>query len=46
MLFSQSTRYSNETTLYKGEFADDVVILACLREAACAAVKVYVKVAS
>ena len=31
---------------YKGEFVDDVVLLAGSREAACAAVKVYVEVAS
>ena len=32
-------------TLVKDEFANDVVLLACTREAACAAVMVYVEVA-
>ena len=46
LLFWRSTSHSNETMLYKGEFADDVVFLARSREAACAAVKVHVEVAS
>ena len=32
--------------MYKGEFANDVVLLAWSREAACAAIKVYVEVAT
>jgi len=32
--------------LQKGEFADDVVLLGLSRDAACAAVRVYVEVAS
>ena len=46
LLFRRSTRYANRTLMYKGEFADDVVLLARSREAACAAIKAYVEVAS
>jgi len=47
LLFGQSTRHSSEVSLYKGEFADDVVLLVCSREAACfAAIREYVEVAS
>ena len=40
------TGNASETLLYKGEFADDVVLFACLREAACAAIEAYIEVAS
>ena len=46
LLFWRSTSNAQETMLYKGEFADDVVLLARPREAACAAIKGYVDVAS
>ena len=46
LLFWRSIRNAQETMLYKGEFADDVVLLAQSREAACAAIKGYVEVAS
>ena len=46
LLFWRSTRYANRTMMYKGEFADDVVLLAWLTEAACAAIKGYVEVTS
>ena len=47
LLFWRSTRNAQETMLYKGEFADDVVLLARSREAACTtAINAYVEVAS
>ena len=46
LLFRRSTRYANRTLMYKGEFTDDVVLLAWSREAACTAIKAYVEVAS
>jgi len=45
LLFRRSTKHSSGTMLYKGEFADDVVLLARSRDAACVAVKAYVEVA-
>ena len=45
-LFRSSTRNAREVLLQKGEFADDVVLLACSRVAACAAIRVYVEVAN
>ena len=44
-LFRRLTRNANEVLLQKGEFFDDVVLLARSRDAACAAIRVYVKVA-
>ena len=43
-LFRMSTRNASETLLYKGEFADDVVLFASSREAACAAIEAYIEV--
>ena len=45
-LFRRSTRNASETLLYKGEFADDVVLFACSREAACASIRAYIEVVS
>ena len=45
-LFRKSTRNAREALLQKGEFADDVVLLACSRAAAYAAIRIYVEVAS
>ena len=45
-LFHRSIRNASETLLYKGEFADDVVLFACSREAACAAIEAYIEVDS
>jgi len=45
-LFRRSTRNADEVLLKKGEFADDVVLLARSRDAACAAIRSYVEVAS
>ena len=45
-LFRRSTRNASEALLYKGEFADDVVLFACSRDAACAAIGAYIEVAS
>ena len=45
-LFRRSTRNAGETLLYKGEFADEVVLFACSREAVCAAIEAYIEVAS
>ena len=45
-LFRRSTRNASKTLLYKGEFADDVVLFACSRKAACAAIEAYIEVAS
>ena len=44
LLFWRSTRYANETILYKGEFTGDVASLsfAQSREATCAVIKAYV----
>ena len=46
LLFWRSTKYANRTMMYKGEFADDLVLLAWLTEGACAAIKGYVEVTS
>ena len=46
LLFRGSTRNAQETMLYKGEFAYNVVLLAWSREAACTAINAYVEVAS
>ena len=40
-LFLRSTRNSGETLLYKGEYADDVVLFTCSREAVCAAIGIH-----
>ena len=45
-MFHRSTRNAGETLLYKGKFADDVVLFTCSREAACAATEAYIEVAS
>ena len=45
-LFRRSLRNASGTLLYKGEFADDVVLFACSREAACTAIEAYIEVAS
>ena len=45
-LFHRSTRNASETLLYKGDLADDVVLFACSRKAACAAIEAYIEVAS
>ena len=39
-LFHRSTRNASETLLYKGEFADDVVLFVCSREAACVVIEI------
>ena len=44
-LFRRSTRKASEACLLKGEFADDVVLMACSRDAAAAALRAYVDVA-
>ena len=43
-LFRRSTRYASEVTVDKGEFADDVVLVASTREAAEAVGRAYVGV--
>ena len=45
-LFHRATRNAQEVQLYKGEFADDVVLLACSRQGAVAATQAYVDVVS
>ena len=45
-MFRRSTGNASEALLYKGEFADDVVLFACSRDAACAAIGAYIEVAS
>ena len=45
-LFRRATRNAQEVQLYKGEFADDVVLLVCSRQAAVVATQAYVDVAS
>ena len=45
-MFRRSTGNANEVLLQKGEFADDVVLLARSRDAVCAAIRIYVEVAS
>ena len=45
-LFRRFTRNAREALLQKGEFADDVILLACSRAAACAAIRIYIEVAS
>ena len=45
-LFRRSLRNASGTLLYKSEFADDVVLFACSREAACTAIEAYIEVAS
>ena len=44
-LFHRSTRNAHKMLFIKGEFADDVVLLAQMREAASAAIRAYVDVA-
>ena len=44
-LFRRSTRKASEACLLKGEFADDVVLMARSRDAAAAALRAYVDVA-
>ena len=43
-LFRRSTRKASELCLHKGEFADDVVLMARLKDAAAAASRAYVDV--
>ena len=45
-MFRRSIRNASETLPYKGELADDVVLLACLKEAVFAAIEAYIEVAS
>ena len=44
-MFQRSTR-NIEILLQRGEFADDVVLLALPRVAACDAIRIYVEIAS
>ena len=46
LLFQRSTRYANRTMMYNSEFTDDVIFFDQSREAACAAIKAYLEVAS